>query len=178
MDQIIAGRFGTKIDADRAAASLKKFIEPDDICIFQNNAPGQHATYPIGGDEYADPGARGAGSTAAAAAGAGLAAGAVGALGGPAVALAAAAAGAYSGSFAGAVDKLGDDAHQTQEPMRRPAGVILAARIADPALEQKAIDALRDKGAADIERAKGKWKEGDWTDFDPVAKPHLVDPSD
>jgi hypothetical protein len=178
MDHIIAGRFKTKIDADRAADSLRKFTGADDICIFQNNAPGQHDAYPIGGDEYADPNAKGAGTAAGAAAGAGLAAGAIGALGGPAVALAAAAAGAYSGAFAGAMDKLGDEKHPDQEPMRRPAGVILAARIAEPTLEQKTIDTLRNTGAADIERANGKWKSGDWMDFDPVAKPHLVDPSD
>jgi hypothetical protein len=133
MDHIIAGRFRTKVDADRAAASLRKFIDTEDICIFQNNAPGQHAAYPIGGDEYADPGAD----------------------------LAAVA--------------LGNE--NPQDPMRRPAGVMLAARIAKPSLEQQTIDTLHKIGAADIERAEGKWKNGDWTDFDPVAKPRLVDSS-
>ena len=179
MERIIAGRFKTKSDADAAAALMAPQVGSADICIFHNNPPGQHDAYPVGGDEDEDPGASTADSSAAGSALAGgLAAGAVGALGGPVVALAAAATGAYLGSMAGAMAGLGpDEDKKPRAPDRRPAGVILAVRIADPASEDRVIASLRTKGAADIEQAQGEWRDGDWIDFNPVAKPRLVDSS-
>src|SRR5688572_22988184 len=105
MERIIAGRFQTKDDADAVAALITQYIDSADICIFHNNPPGQHGALAIGGDVPVDPGADGAGQTAAGAAvAAGLTAGTVGGvLGGPGVALAAAATGAYVGSLAGAL---------------------------------------------------------------------------
>ena len=99
-------------------------------------------------------------------------------LGGPVVALAAAATGAYVGSMAGAMAGLGpDEDKKPHAPERRPGGVILAVRIADPASETRVIASLRTNGAADIEQAQGEWRDGDWIDFNPVAKPRLVDSS-
>src|ERR1700681_1152331 len=91
MERIIAARFQTKAEAD-AVAALMSYIDTDDISIFHNNPPGQHGALATGGDEDEDPSAAGAGKSAATTAvSAGLAAGAIGALGGPVVALAAAA---------------------------------------------------------------------------------------
>jgi len=178
MDQIIAGRFQTKSDADAAAALLASFVDNADICIFHNNPPGQHDAFPVGGDEDEDPAARGADRSAAnGAIAAGLSAGAVGALGGPVVALAAAATGAYLGSLAGAKNDLGDHESKPGAPQRRPGGVMLSVRIAVPENRSKVIDVLRAKGAADIEQAQGNLRNGDWTDFDPVAVPKLVSAS-
>lgn len=161
--------------ADSAAASIAGYIDALDICIFQNNPPGQHDAYFIGGDEDEDPGAKGAGTTAAGMAFAGgLAAGTVGALGGPVVAIAAAAVGAVSGSLVGAMAGLGHDDNNPHAPERRPGGVMLSVRIAKPVNEQRVIASLRAEGAQDIEQADGEWRDGDWTDFDPVAVPHLV----
>ena len=175
MERIIAGRFPTKGDADAAAASMSPYVDAADICIFHNNPPGQHDAYPAGGDEDEDPGAEGAGTSAAGTAvAAGLAAGAVGALGGPVVALAAAATGAYIGSLAGAMGGLGDAGDKPHASDRRPGGVMLSVRIATPVNEKRVIAALRTHGAADIERADGLWRDGDWTDFNPVAAPQLV----
>ena len=53
MDQIIAGRFHTKDEADKAAAHLATFMDKSDISIFHNNPPGQHDVHPLGGDEDA-----------------------------------------------------------------------------------------------------------------------------
>jgi hypothetical protein len=174
-ERIIAGRFQTKSEADKTAGLLSDFVSTDDICIFHNNAPGQHDVHALGGDENEDPGAReadkGSASTAATA---GLTAGAIGAIGGPVTALAAGGIGAYVGSLMGAVDKLGDDDDKRDGPDRRPAGVMLSVRIADPASEQRVISTLRAQGAADIEQAEGEWREGDWVDFNPVQKPKLV----
>ena len=176
MEPIIAGRFKTKSDADAAAALMASYVDTADICIFHNNPPGQHDAFAVGGDEDEDPGAKDADKSAAGTAvAAGLAAGAVGALGGPVVALAAAATGAYVGSMAGAMAGLGPDDGKPRAPERRPGGVILSVRIATPSNEKRVIAALRAQGAADIEQAQGEWRDGDWTDFDPVARPRLVE---
>jgi len=177
LQRIIAGRFETKGDADSVAALLAKYIDTTDICIFHNNPPGQHDAYPLGGDEDADSGAEGAENPALGAAlGAGLAAGAIGALGGPVIALAAAATGAYVGSLGGALQGLGDDGDKPHAPDKRPGGIILSVRIANPLNENRVIDTLRTEGAVDIEQADGEWLEGDWVDFDPVSVPRLVKP--
>ncbi len=84
MERIIAGRFETKDAADAAAAKLAQFIDATAIGIFHNNPPGQHDAFPSGGDELVDAGSEGAGkSMATTALAAGLAAGAIGAVGGP-----------------------------------------------------------------------------------------------
>jgi hypothetical protein len=175
MERIIAGRFQTKGEAD-AVAALMSYIDTADICIFHNNPPGQHDARGMGGDEDEDPSAAGAGKSAATTAiSAGLAAGAIGALGGPVVALAAAAVGAYTGSLVGAMAKLGDHDDEPHPPERRPGGIMLSVRIAQPANEKRVIATLRAEGAADIEGAYGEWRDGDWSDFDPVAAPRLVE---
>jgi hypothetical protein len=51
---------------------------------------------------------------------------------------------------------------------------MMSVRIAKPANEERVIATLRAEGAADIEQAYGEWRDGDWTDFDPVAAPRLV----
>ena len=176
MERIIAGQFQTKANADAVAVLIAQYIDTADICIFHNNAPGQHDAFALGGDEDADPGAAGAEKSAAGSAvAAALAAGAVGALGGPVVALAAAAVGAYTGSLAGAMDGLGEQDGKPRAAERRPGCVMLSVRIADPLNEQRVIATLRAQGAAGIEQAHGVWRNGDWTDFNPVAAPHLVD---
>ena len=174
MERIIAGRFPSKGIADTVAALMKQYIDTADICIFHNNAPGQHDAIAGGGDISVDPGAEGAGESAVGtAAAAALTAGVLGAVAGPVVALAAAATGAYVGSLAGALVGLGN--HEEQ-PAPRPAGVILAVRIANPANERRVIETLHTEGAEDIEQADGAWHDGDWVDFDPVAAPRLVQP--
>ncbi|RPJ46816.1 MAG: hypothetical protein EHM16_08215 [Betaproteobacteria bacterium] len=175
MQHIIAGRFQSKDRADAVALLLEQYIAKTDICIFHNNPPGQHDAFILGGDEAADPGAEGAGTTAVnTAITAGLGAGAIGALGGPVVALAAAATGAYVGAFGGALQGLGDDDGKPHAPDNRPGGVILSVRIADPVNEGRVIATLRAEDAADIEQAEGEWLDGDWVDFDPVTAPRLV----
>lgn len=173
MERIIAGRFETKDGADAVAALVAEYIDSADICIFHNNPPGQHDAIAGGGDVSVDPGAEGAGQSAAGTAVAtGLTAGAIGALGGPVVALAAAATGAYVGSLAGALNGLGN--HE-EAPEPRPAGIILAVRIANHVNESRVIATLQAGGAMDIEKAQGEWRDGDWVDFNPVAVPRLVE---
>ena len=178
MSTIIAGLFENIHQAQDAEDSLRRHgFAAHDVCHFANNPPGQHDQFPIGGDENADPGARHAHSGAAAGAGVGAGAGAaVGAvIAGPAGAAVGAGVGAYVGSLAGTLKTLeGDD--REDRPLRRPAGMILAARIDDTEREQAAIAVLRAEGAQLVERAEGEWSGGRWSDFDPVAAPRIIAP--
>ena len=174
MEQIIAGRFETKARADAAAAAIIRYIDRTDICIFHNNPPGQHGTAMTSGEPEGDPGSAAAsGSSASTALAAGMTAGAIGLAGGPVVALAAAGVAAYTGSLIGAMGGMQDE-QSHKLPNLRPAGVILAVRIARPGSEKFVIGDLRNGGAEDIEQAQGEWRDGDWVDFNPVQEPHLV----
>jgi hypothetical protein len=176
MSTIIAGLFETIDQATDAVESLRRHgFAATDVSQFANNPPGQHDRFPIGGDENSDPGAKHAHAGAAAGAGVGAGAGAaVGAIvGGPPGAAVGAGLGAYVGSLAGALNKLegeGTPAH----PARRPAGVMVAARAVSVTAQQTAIGVLQAEGATHIEKAEGRWLDGKWADFDPVAEPRLV----
>ena len=174
MEQIIAGRFENKAKADAAAAAIVRYVDRTDICIFHNNPPGQHGTTTASAVEVINPGLEADDESAVSSAmAAGLAAGAIGLAGGPVVALAAAGVAAYTGSLIGAMGGMQDE-QSKQLPNLRPAGVILAVRIARPGGEKFVIGDLRVAGAEDIESAEGEWRDGDWVDFNPVQEPHLI----
>lgn len=176
MERIIAGRFPTLDRADAASALMAQYIDAADICIFHNNPPGQHDA-PTTDAEAVDADAEdGPASATGGAVATALAAGAVGALGGPLVAIVAAGVGAYAGSFVGALAGLGDDEDEpvSTGPVNRAGGVMLSVRISEPVNELRVIETLRAEGAADIEHAQGQWADGDWIDFDPGAAPQLV----
>lgn len=190
METIIAGRFDTLAAAQQAEAVLigREFAE-DDICSFSLNPPGQHDTYPIGGDSYADEASKEAGGGAvkggaiggAIGLGTGLAAASVIPPAGIAVAVVTAATGvgAYTGALAGALQGMGNNEKEgggriePQEP--RPAGVLVAVRAGDALAMQSAQEALRDTGASDIEIASGTWRNGTWIDFDPHSLPNNLE---
>lgn len=175
MDRIIAGRFPTKAKADATAASILRYVDRHDICIFHNNPPGQHGLLAAGGDEEESPGSEAPKHSAATTAvAAGLAAGAIGLAGGPVTALAAAGVAAYTGALIGSMEGATENGEPTASHIRRPGGVILAVRIARPANEEFVIEDLRRSGAEDIEQADGEWRDGDWVDFDPVQVPRLI----
>jgi len=170
---VIAGRFDTFDEANAAKAQLLEHgFAPERISVFFNNPPGRHDVTEIGGDEHADPESKHAagGAIAGAAAGAGLGLAALAT--GPFGVAALAATGAYVGSLAGAVNAT--DEHLPRQPMRRASGVIVAT-LAE-GREDEAADVLRECGADHLERAQGTLINGDWTDFDPVAMPQLIDP--
>ncbi len=154
METIIAGRFETLAAAQQAEAMLigLEFAE-DDICSFALNPPSQHATYPIGGDEYADDNSRNAGAGAARG-------GAIG--------------GAYTGALAGALHSMGTDQPENtpDKPQEsRPAGVLVAVRVEGKTAVLSAQEAFRETGASAIEIASGTWQDGTWTDFNPQSSP-------
>lgn len=172
---IIAGRFETFEAAEIAKERLLDAgFDEGGISVFFNNPPGRHDLTEIGGDQMADPEAKKAGGGALAGAAAGAGVGLAALATGPFGVAALAATGAYVGSLAGAVSST-DNTHD-ELPLRRPAGVIVAALARDEGRDEVAIQALRDAGALDIERAHGTVHAGDWSDFDAVATPDYVDP--
>lgn len=173
MDNIIAARFQTDDEAKAVAASLVDLVDKNDMCIFFNNQPGAHDSdrdASSSGDQGAATGA-----TTGAASGS-VVAGTIGTLaGGPAVGALAAAVGGYTGSLAGAAGGLPDQGEATNQGVHpRSAGMMLAVRVVNADNSNQIIERLRSYGAADIERAQGKWVNGDWVDFDPATPPQRV----
>jgi hypothetical protein len=200
MTPIIAGRFEQNDQAEAAAGALRQRggFDTHDISIFFVNPPGQHDTFPIGGDRNASPGAKDAGGAALKGAAVGSAVGvgvglAAAPLLGPGALLAGAAAGAYAGSLVGALDDMKDKPAPTQTDEQevgdavvvatppktastaRSGGVLVAVRAVEFAKRVDAVNVLRTAGARDIERADGTWEAGHWVDFDPLKPPLLVD---
>jgi hypothetical protein len=187
MSRIIAGRFETQADADRALAALSSAgVAPGEVASFYLGPPGQHDQFPMGGDAHHDEGTRNAGPSAVTAGAIGGVAGlAVGALAGaigapglaPAAAIAGAGVGAYVGSLAGALDgsQAGDPrAADIDEPVERRAGVMVAVSVDRSGVERAVFDALRDAGALEIEESQGILGGGAWQDFDPRESPKLL----
>ena len=177
MTRIIAGIFEASPSADAAAQALRDAgFAADSVSIYHNNAPGQHGMLSIGGDETADPEAKGAelGAAKAAVVGSVIGAGVGAAIGGPLGAVAGAGVGAYTGAFGGALSQLGDE-DKTLPPARRPAGIMVAVRLeGGTASEDTTVAVLRNDGAVAIEQAEGVWRNGQWADFDPLAEPQLL----
>lgn len=177
MATIIAGMFDT---VDKAAGAVDDLLGGEfsdkDVFSFANNPPGQHATFPIGGDEDKDPGASHAGSDAGKGAAVGIGTGAaIGAItAGPPGAAVGAGIGAYVGSLVGALHGL-EGRGSAEQPLRRPAGTLVAVRIESGQAEQSAISTLQTHGAIQIEKAEGVWRDGQWIDFDPLAAPVIVE---
>ncbi|HUP93440.1 MAG TPA: hypothetical protein VM164_00940 [Burkholderiales bacterium] len=192
MAQLIAGRFETRARADEAIAALKTAgFASSEITSFYVTPPGQHATYPIGGDAHHDEGTKDSGRKAGAAAAiggvTGLALGAATAasLGEPGLTAAGAIAGTgiggYVGSLAGGLmgTRSGNPEHaSTVEPVERSSGVMVAVCIDRPDTDTQAVTALRGNGAIELERATGEWRDGAWVDFDARRTPDLIDGGD
>lgn len=185
MANIIAGRFETQAEGERALDALRAAgIERHDATSFYLNPPGQHSEYPIGGDAHHDEGTKKSGKTAAAGATVGgvtgLALGTVAAAAAEpgltaVAAIAGAGVGAYVGSLAGGLSgaRDGDEQQATlEEPVERDAGIIVAARA--DANEETIIRVLQAQGAREVERATGEWRDGSWADFDARKPQHRV----
>lgn len=178
MTQIVAGVFDDEQTATSVAHQLRSAgFEAAELDQFSLRPPGQHQGLPTGGDEPADPKAKGGDTAAVKGAAIGTAVGAVAGLAatpllGPLAVAGGAAAGAYAGSLAGAVGGMGSD---QPAPQRRPAGVMVAVNAASREDENRAVVVMHDHGARMIERAEGAWRNGKWADFDPVRPPDVVE---
>ena len=178
MDHIVAAEFGDFASAEAALRALEnEGFALSQLTSFYLNAPGQHGTYPIGGDQDEDPEAKGAGAGAMRGAALGGAAGI--ALGlaaipvvGPIAVAGGLAVGAYTGSFAGAVESLGNDDTSPEPQLSRPAGVVVAVHTPTELDRERATSVLQRQSANSIEHAEGTWRDGTWDDFDPVSIPN------
>jgi hypothetical protein len=171
--RIIAGHLTTQDEAGHARAALMDAgFRIEDITTFFNNPPGMHDELPAGGDEPADPQARGVakGTATGAAIGAGVGF-LAGLTAGPAAPVVAG-VGAYVGALAGTASATEDEPPGTA---RRPAGMMVAVNVRDGEREAEAVRVLRACGVDNLERAEGLWEAGEWTDFSPVTIPHLID---
>ena len=177
MSKIVAGRFKEPAGAEAVLRALPdQGFQHSEFEMFFVTPPGQHATFPIGGDVFSDEGARLGGSGAV-----------IGALTGAAIGLGAGviayflldqylvivaliAVGAYVGSLIGAMSRMrpGSLRRATVEhPVERPSGLMVAIKVDRQGSEPRAIETLQRYGARDIERTEGVWEAGDWKDFDP-----------
>jgi hypothetical protein len=184
MSLIVASRFTTLHEAEVAVDKLHAsgFVD-EDVASFFVNPGGQHARFPVGGDEFVDAGARGTpiGAATGAAAGAvfGLALGVLISyvvFRSLTVLAVAAGVGAYVGTLAGALWRTrgGGKARQRDighepdgTPKARESGVLVAVHVS-PGTQHRAAQVLGAAGGAEIERAHGRWQQGHWSDFDPT----------
>ncbi|HTH73195.1 MAG TPA: hypothetical protein VL635_02205 [Trinickia sp.] len=187
MSLIVAGRFTTFDDAEAAASRLfaAGFVQ-EDVTLFFVNPRGQHARFPIGGDQYADP------QAARASKGAGKG-GAIGAVIGAIIGVAlfsafsspflllvvAAGVGAYVGSLIGAMSHTRGGGKLPDERVpheARDSGVLVAVHVS-PDNQQEAARVLREAGSLEVERAHGRWQHGKWADFDPTKDVEPIPPT-
>ena len=183
MATIIAGDLPTKALADEAVAQLlREGIGRDDIHCIALNSPGQHDVESHSMARSDEPsemspdhepprhGAKGAASGAAIGGAVGLGIGvAASPVTGPAGPIAGAGLGAYVGSLVGTLKGL--DTEGRNEPQIRRAGVLVAVRVHGPQARQHIAEALRRRGARQVEAAEGTWKDGQWIDFNPESEP-------
>ncbi|SDD18456.1 hypothetical protein [Paraburkholderia lycopersici] len=184
MSMIVASRFTTLHEAEVAVDKLHASgFAGEDVASFFVNPSGQHARFPVGGDEFVDPGSRGSSAGAAAGAAGGAVVGLV--LGvlfsyivfrSLLVLAVAAGVGAYLGTLAGALwqtrggGKAGrpDAGHEPDgTPRQRESGVLVAVHVS-PGTQHAAAQVLGAAGGVEIERADGRWQQGHWADFDPT----------
>ena len=89
----------------------------------------------------------------------------------------AAGVGAYIGSRIGTMLHTRNAAavhHERVHHELRNSGVLVAVHVStDNQLDAAAT--LRDAGAAEIERASGRWQQGRWADFDPTKTPEPIE---
>jgi len=183
MTTIIAGRFQEQAEADDTIAELLRAgFARERVSTFYCNPAGQHATYPIGGDNDKSPGAKTSDKNTAAGAVAGAVVGIaatpiLGPVGTVTGGLVGAHLGGLVGGLSGMKDKgdVGDHAEDVENaaPIRR-SGMMVAVAVPDQEYEDRALQVLRTLGAEDIERAEGTIENGDWSDFDPMAPMELV----
>ncbi len=169
MGKSIVGLVTTWDEAEKIKRALvSQGFRNEEINSGFDNPDGQQDKYPIGGDEYADPGARKGGKGAAM----GMIIGAIiGAIAGfsismipgfldtiPAIGLIlgvlGAGIGAYTGSMAGGVEKMGSE-KESPRLQNKPAStgeVFIAVNARDNQAEQLAMRVLRENGARDVKQ--------------------------
>lgn len=180
MATIIAGGFDVYSKTQEALGRLRAAgVADDNLCEFRVNPPGEHDMTPIGGDRMESPGAKHADEGAGKGAGVGAVAGAVAGITatpflGPAGIAAGAAVGGYTGSLLGGMRETGKEAQPDHEDVR-PAEALVAVNIdGGPVSAEEVVRIFEECGAHQVEQAEGTWANGEWADFNPLSRPHLI----
>lgn len=186
MKTLIVGRYEQQTVAENAWREfLRAGFPAQEMSLFYVNPQGQHALYPVGGDEDESAGTHEAKSGAVRGAVGGVGAGTlVGAATipvlGPAGPLMGAAVGAYTGSLVGALKNMEEPDEHPDSPSepsaeRRPrkAGVMLAVAVESPVERETAVE-IHGALAQAVEEAQGVLQNGDWIDFDPLAPSRVI----
>ena len=181
MTTIIAGGFENITGAEAAKARLAAAgVNAEYICDFRINPPGMHDRTPIGGDRDESPGAHkadgGASRGAAIGAAVGVAVGiAATPLMGPAGIAAGAGVGGYTGSLVGGLKGGVDHEAQPDHTTLRPAEAMVAVNADGAGIPaEDVVRIFEECGAWQVERAIGRWENGEWADFDAAMPPSLV----
>jgi hypothetical protein len=190
MKALIVGHYDLQDEAETAARDVRRAgFSASEMSLFYLNPQGQHAIHPVGGDEDESPGTHdaqsGAVRGAAGGAGAGVLVGAatIPVLG-PAGPLLGAAVGAYTGSLVGALNNMEEPPETHTGAVRnsdaadadieaRKSGYMLAVAVQTPMERKYAIEILGERAQL-LEEAEGHLENGEWTDFDPLAPPHVI----
>jgi len=181
MSTIIAGRFEEQAEVETAVTALRAAGFPaDQISSFYLSPPGQHARYALGGDHNVSTGAEeSVKGTAAGTTGGGLVGAVIGAattpLTGPLGAVTGGLVGAHIGNLVGALGKMSDDDSPDDTPPIRHAGLMVAVSAPVEIVQRKAIEVFRQCGARALELGDGHIAAGDWEDFDPAARPNVLE---
>lgn len=182
MTIIIAGRFQQQSSASEAVEELQRAgFSPEHISSFYVNPPGQHDTYPIGGDHAISRGAKKSDKGVVMGA---LTGGAVGAATvpflGPIGPITGGLLGAHIGGLMGSLSQMKEQGESEEEndtenaqPLRH-SGMLVAVSVFNDNQQKQAAALLDSLGATEIERADGRIENGDWSDFDPAASPHFL----
>jgi hypothetical protein len=182
---VISGRFQEQLAAEQAVSALKKAgFAPDQIASFYVSTAGQHAIYPIGGDEEKSPGTEGSVRESVGTASLGTVAGVVTGLAalpalGPVAVAAGAGVGAWVGSLYGALNGTAEQAtpanaaNQARDAVRK-SGMLVAIAVDSAMHEKRVIEIMRNEAALEIARGRGRIQGGDWSDFDPLEPLHRV----
>ena len=184
MATIIAGGFAVHEDAEKAMQRLRYAgVDDDNLCSFRVNPPGEHNNLAVGGDHHESPGAKDADSGAVRGAAFGAAAGAVAGAAaspvlGPVAIAGGAGVGAYTGALVGALRAMDKDKDTHKDEMRPAENLVAVNADAGPLSEEQFIAIFEECGAHQVERTEGSWANGEWADFDPVTRPHLVSARD
>ena len=164
MSTIIASRFQLKEQAESAVERLIQVgFATEKVSSFYVNPPGQHATYPIGGDRYKSPDKHDSDKSAASDS-AGIAV-----------------VETIIGVDADKKNRLDAVAHQTSGrpddsvpvdsvPIRK-AGMLVAVELGTNNRLDQLVALLRALGAENIEKLDGEIIDGEWPDFDPLTEP-------
>jgi len=178
MSLIVAGRFTTFPAAEAGAEKLfsRGFVE-EDVNLFFVNPGGQHDRgHSIASREHLPVTTSphlsrnvAAGAVAGAVVGVVIFGGLSASF--PIVVIAAG-IGAWLGAWVGksASQQRAADHHERVLREMRTSGVLLSVHVTAET-QAAAAEALREAGAADLERASGHWQGGHWADFDPTHTP-------